>query len=157
MKCDKLKAYKGDVYIHAYGSIADSEVYLKADVDATIAELKARIQLDDDEMAGFLDLEEECGGGDLRNYIAELKAKLEDAKATAYAESVDAGMRERRLKRALWLARSRRAFAEAKYCNQIARRYEEHKEKTIAKCYDEELIKWKKVDSKCRAKAEEYR
>ena len=41
--------------------------------------------------------------------IAELKQKLEDAKATAYAESVDAGMRERRLKRALWLARAERA------------------------------------------------
>jgi hypothetical protein len=36
--------------------------------------------------------------------IAELKQKLEDAKATAYAESVDAGMRERRLKRALYKA-----------------------------------------------------
>lgn len=36
--------------------------------------------------------------------IAELKAKLEDAKATAYADSVDAGMRERRLKRALYKA-----------------------------------------------------
>ena len=37
--------------------------------------------------------------------IAELKAKLEDVQATAYAESVDAGMENRRLKRALWLAR----------------------------------------------------
>jgi len=35
--------------------------------------------------------------------VAELKATLEDVKATAYVESVDAGMRERRLKRALWL------------------------------------------------------
>ena len=40
--------------------------------------------------------------------IAELKQKLEDAKATAYAESVDAGMRERRLRRALWIARAYR-------------------------------------------------
>ena len=39
--------------------------------------------------------------------IAELKNKLEDAKATAYAEMVDAGMRERRLRRALWIARVR--------------------------------------------------
>ena len=39
----------------------------------------------------------------LRAENAELKQKLEDTKATAYAESVDAGMRERRLKRALWL------------------------------------------------------
>ena len=39
--------------------------------------------------------------------IAELEQRLEDAKATAYAESVDAGMRERRLRRSLWLARLR--------------------------------------------------
>lgn len=42
--------------------------------------------------------------------IAELKAKLEDVQAYAYAESVDAGMRERRLKRALWIARAKRAI-----------------------------------------------
>ena len=40
--------------------------------------------------------------------IAELKQKLEDAKATAYTDSVDAGMENRRLKRALWLARAYR-------------------------------------------------
>ena len=40
--------------------------------------------------------------------IAELKQKLEDAQATAYADSVDAGMENRRLKRALWLARAYR-------------------------------------------------
>ena len=38
--------------------------------------------------------------------IAEIKAKLEDVQATAYAESVDASMENRRLKRALWLARA---------------------------------------------------
>lgn len=37
--------------------------------------------------------------------IAELKAKLESVQASAYADSVDAGMRERRLQRALWLTR----------------------------------------------------
>lgn len=62
------------------------QMYPKAEVDKVLAEkdkeiteLKARIQLDDDEMAGFLQLEEECGGGDLRNYIAELKQKLDKA------------------------------------------------------------------------------
>ena len=45
--------------------------------------------------------------------IAELKQKLEDAKATAYAESVDAGMRERRLKRALYKACANWAMAES--------------------------------------------
>ena len=41
--------------------------------------------------------------------IAELKQKLEDVQASAYAESVDAGMRERRLRRTLWIARAERA------------------------------------------------
>lgn len=41
---------------------------------------------------------------DVDAVIAELKQKLEDAKAAAYTESVDAGMRERRLKRALYKA-----------------------------------------------------
>lgn len=35
--------------------------------------------------------------------IEELKNKLEDAEATAYAESVDAGMENYNLKRSLWL------------------------------------------------------
>jgi hypothetical protein len=41
MKCDELKAYKGDVTIPVYGTIADAEVYLKEGVDDAIAELKA--------------------------------------------------------------------------------------------------------------------
>ena len=40
MKCDELKAYKGDVTIPVYGTIADAEVYLKKDADEAIAELK---------------------------------------------------------------------------------------------------------------------
>ena len=42
----------------------------------------------------------------------KLKAKLESVQATAYADSVDAGIRERRLKRALWLTRARTAYLE---------------------------------------------
>ena len=74
--------------------------------------------------------------------IAELKQKLEDAKATAYAESVDAGMRERRLKRALWLARAEMARTSAWV-------FWNRKD-------DYNYNKWKKVERKCRAKAEEY-
>ena len=74
----ELKAYKGDVYIPVYGSIADADVYLKKDADTAIAELK--------------------------DVIHELQVDLEGAKAATYAESVDAGMRERRLKRALYKA-----------------------------------------------------
>lgn len=38
--------------------------------------------------------------------IAELETKLENVQATAYVEIVDAGMENRKLKRALWLARA---------------------------------------------------
>lgn len=44
IECDELKAYKGDIYIPVYGSIADAEVYLKKDVDAVIAKLKAKLE-----------------------------------------------------------------------------------------------------------------
>ena len=75
----ELKAYT----LFTTSSLSGQRVYLTNDADAAIAELKARIQLDDDEMARFLQLEEECGGGDLRNYIAELKQKLHDAEMRA--------------------------------------------------------------------------
>ena len=114
-----------------------------AEKDKEIEELKARIQLDDDEMAGFLDLEEECGGGDLRNYIAELKQKLEDVQATAYTESVDAGMRERRLKRALYKACANWAIWRASVLEYF--------------CIKINAKKWERMHHKCRAKAELYK
>ena len=94
----------------------------------------------------------------LRADNAELKAKLEDAKATAYAESVDAGMRERRLKRALWLAR-------AELCHRldVDRYLRNHRHSW----YNENCLTWAdacvamevkicKAESKCRSKAEEF-
>ena len=127
MKCDELKAYKGDVYIPVYGSIADAEVYLKKDADTAIAELK--------------------------DVIHELQVDLEGAKATAYAESVDAGMRERRLKRALWLARAEWARSSALSYHLI----ESHPDKDVAATYKRKANKWEKAKDKCLKKAEEYR
>ena len=75
MKSDELKDYD---YDPDFPFQSRGRFYVADEVEAAIAELKARIQLDDDEMAGFLQLEEECGGGDLRNYIAELKQKLSE-------------------------------------------------------------------------------
>lgn len=37
---NKLTAYKGDVYIPVYGSIADAQVYLKSKADKVIANQK---------------------------------------------------------------------------------------------------------------------
>lgn len=77
---------------------------------------------------------------DVDAVIAELNQKLEDAKATAYAESADAGMENRRLKRALWLARAERGhdnsiLLPSKFMRNV----------------------WDKVERKCRAKMEEYK
>ena len=48
MKCDELEAYKGDVTIPVYGTIADAQVYLKSEADKVIAELEKEIdQLQD--------------------------------------------------------------------------------------------------------------
>lgn len=40
MKCDKLQAYKADVTIPVYGTIADADVYLKDKADEAIATLR---------------------------------------------------------------------------------------------------------------------
>lgn len=62
LKCDKLTAYKGDVTIPVYGTIADAEVYLKKDVDAAIAELNDKVKFCSDfELAARKDIEEMRG------------------------------------------------------------------------------------------------
>jgi hypothetical protein len=95
MKCDEMKPLKNieiafnttsqqeqviaeDSEGNCYGFDSWEEVYLKDEVDAAIAELKAE--------------------------NTELKQKLESVQATAYAESADAAIRELKLKRALYKA-----------------------------------------------------
>lgn len=89
--------------------------------------------------------------------IEKLKQKLEDAKATAYAESVDAGMENRRLKRALWLARARAAETgrrfwakEDIFAQREGRRYD------AEKAWKMEKRRERQVDL-FNAKAEEYK
>ena len=72
--------------------------------------------------------------------IAELKQKLENVQASMYADVVDANMENRRLKRALWLARAYRGrdnsiLLPSKFMRNV----------------------WDNVECKCRAKAEEYK
>lgn len=68
-----------NVYHHELRPDEYAEFYLKYEADKVISRLKAENE--------------------------SLKAKLENVQASAYADSVDAGMRERRLRRALWLTR----------------------------------------------------
>jgi hypothetical protein len=77
---------------------------------------------------------------ELKDVIHELQVDLEGAKATAYADSVDAGMLERRLRRALWLARAMRGrdnsiLLPSRYMRKV----------------------WDNVESKCRAMAEKFK
>lgn len=93
--------------------------------------------------------------------IEALKQKLEDVQASAYAERVDAGMRERRLKRALWLARTERAKAWVLYwCARFG------VESGFTKCdingnFINTMIRdrmnlWQNVERKCLKKSKEY-
>lgn len=167
MKCDGLQRHSVPAEMYNGKEICGGFAYYDADeVDAAIAELKARIQLDDDEMAGFLDLEEECGGGDLRNYIAELKRKLENVQASMYADVVDANMENRRLRRALWLTRAERAsdkariFYFAETCgvklniDGYSNKEKGHSRMCTARWW---RLTWLKVERLCRTKAEEYK
>ena len=96
---------------------------------------------------------------DVNELIKTARQMLEDAKATHYADSVDAGMRERRLNRALWIAR-------AELCRRldIDRYLRNHRNSW----YNENFLTWDeacvamdvkmcKAESKCQAKAEEYK
>ena len=101
--------------------------------------------------------------------IAELKAKLEDVQAKAYTESVDACMENRRLKRALWMARAERAHVTTLlwnvYCyqnncfyfrdfmNEKCNPFRDIPKKTAMEWSD----LWESIETKCRAKAEEYK
>ena len=152
------------------------EVYLKSEADEVISTIKA----ERDEYRYNLS----CARNEIHNMqvsvredvkriadkdkvIAELKQKLEDVQASAYAESVDAGMRERRLKRALWLARAKRATEKADsfidikvtyngVCNIDHSVYPQNNARRMLTC-DEWLDVWTNVWEKCLKKAEQYK
>lgn len=87
------------------------------------------------------------GQADLAREIERLKQKLEDVQASHYAEMVDAGMRERRLKRALWLARALRARDIQRWWIAV----------TCSKTTERACSVWNNVERKCREKAEQYK
>lgn len=130
-KCDELKAF--DVILGRYCEDG-SPCIVAIDANRNPRELDEKVYLKSEADAA----------------IAKLKQKLEDAQASAYAESVDASMRERRLRRALWLARAERA-KEVKCKIKFAICAMNTK-------YDySDADKWQKVEQLCRAKAEQYK
>lgn len=106
--------------------------------------------------------------------IEELKAKLESVQASMYADVVDAGMENRKLKRALWLARAESAKnAKCKY-HRLAQKEVCDPQPHGWSCYINGEVYptgkmsrklephywcdiWDEVERKCRAKAEQYK
>jgi hypothetical protein len=117
----ELEVYKKSDFYEDYIS-SQKEYYERSNADAYFAE---RLAKKDKE-------------------IAELKAALEDVKATAYAESVDAGMENRRLKRALYKACTN--WARSERYTEATWHGDEHREEL-----------WAEVEDKCLKKLEEYR
>lgn len=120
MKCDELKP------ITTTDECGSYRVYNKSEVDAAIDELKSAHHKERHEYIKM---------------IAELKQKLENAQASAYAESVDAGMQNRRLKRALYKACANWAFLAQWERGELVENWE----------------KWENVERKCGSKAQEYK
>jgi hypothetical protein len=148
LKCDELKAINAyqlttntedsDVYIHndEFGCGGDLvECYLKSEADTAIAELKEAWRSE----------HEACEA---------LKAKLEDVQASAYADSVDAGMRERRLRRALWIARAERTLEKIAWFKLWNASISTMNPEDGSR---QEFDKWKKNLGKFLKKAEEYK
>ena len=86
---------------------------------------------------------------------AELKQKLEDAQASAYAESVDAGMENRRLRRLLWRAIALFCARSCEYFNGIMSHCLMGQDDLYRRC-EEKKNKYLNAMYKCRAKVEEY-
>lgn len=162
MLCDELKVYVPQdgpwgLEPEEGGKLVEEETcYLKSDVDAAIDELKTEHHKERDEYISMVYSREQT--------IKELKQKLEDVQASAYAESVDAGMENRRLKRALWLMTAE--WAEGMglaSCNiaiklSVKERFfyhdEANREKDIKKYRHRQVVFYKYADY-CRKKAEE--
>ena len=156
MKCDELKRKYSDITGPYYGY---------NEVNEAIAELKDKCQMHDFfwEGCGFAKrgfkntIAVSEAFDELEAENAELKKKLDDVQATAYAESVDAGMRERRLRRALWIARADRAVMTLDYFALKCKWFKDYMKVEPPGCDVKMVHKWANVEHKCRAKAEEYK
>lgn len=130
-------------------------------------ELQEKIQITNDPRMVYLKSEVDAAIAELKDVIHELQVDLEGAKATAYADSVDAGMRERRLKRALQLLKTRYFFVLMVYASDLARVANPsiiHKSNFLSnptpRCmeeYQHEAELYDNARIKCLAKAEEYK
>ena len=179
MKCDELKpylvGYERQYYVYDATSVEEAIAELKAenerlkkqssctfsDDSLRVRQLKRKIA---DNSEKILELQKALDVA--LSEVYSLLDKIESLKASHYAESVDAGMRERWLRRALWLVRAERAsdkaniFYFAMTCgirlniDGFSNKEKGRTRMRTAKCW---RITWLNVERKCREKAEEYK
>lgn len=140
MTCDKLKpliyslrdlAYVDESSVKKhFGNPHNHAVYKATEVDALIADKDAE--------------------------IARLKQKIEDVQESHYAEMVDAGMRERRMRRLLWHAIALFCARSCEYFSGIMSHCLMGQDDLYRRC-EEKKNKYLHAMYKCRAKAEEYK
>ena len=140
MKCDELKVYvpqDGPYGLEPEegGKLEEEETcYLKSDVDAAIAELKAENER-----------LKKCEIWMKQHFYCEEVIACESAK-------------NRRLKRALWLARAERALTEAERYRTLEVGWKMFRgDYETAKEYSNLATKCDNVEQLCKSKAEEYR
>ena len=104
-------------------------VYLKEDVDAVIAELKQKLQ-------------DQC-------ISCPVKIQEDDVVSEKDNEN-------RRLKRALWLARADRAIMTLDYFTLKCIWFKDYMKVEPPKCDVNMVHKWDNIERKCRAKSKEY-
>ena len=149
MKCDELNAYKGDVYIPVYGSIADADVYLKKDVDSAIAELKEAWR-SEHEACEALKAKLET----VNELVNESKELLKESQKMHQRCADNASKQIRRLKRALWIARANRAMEKIAWFKLWNISISTMNPEDSAR---QEFDKWKKALGKFLKKTEEYK
>ena len=129
------------------------EVCLKEDVDKVIDEKDAKIAALKSQITEAKELSIELQKrnkaiadnaiSNVESYKSKRDAEIESLNASHYAEMVDAGMRERRLRRALYKACAMWADRTRLICSVFGS--------------NAPKIRWERMFNKCRAKAEEYR
>ncbi|MBO7513727.1 MAG: hypothetical protein J6T54_12330 [Fibrobacter sp.] len=203
MKCDELKRKYSDITgsYYGYNEVNEAIAELKAKVKfCSDFELAARKDIQ--EMRGQHQMLKQFGhynlspvlgkmiNHEVRQYVsynvvcmiithlesenAQLKQKLEDVQASMYADVVDANMENRRLKRALWLARATIAHSTKYKYHRLSCKAEIDPQPHGWSCYingevyrtgkmNRELEPyywielWEEVERKCLKKAEEYK
>lgn len=151
MLCDELKVYVPQdgpwgLEPEEGGKLVEEETcYLKSDVDAAIDELKTEHHKERDEYISMVYSREQT--------IKELKKKLEDVQASAYADSVDAGMENRRLKE----ERRWRKFPEEKpkWGEEVLVVDDESKQYIVRFSHDMKWISWGNMNT-CESNCVKY-